>query len=526
MTHRPEGLNILRDVLQRYYHDKTKPIHQVHCAFPIAGGILMIQQNQTPQTPPVILNAGFENANPLEGWETPGFTEAGGYESETRLTHPGGDVSVESIQTLSNIHNGWYTLKVWVRSSGKQNEAYIALKDCGTDKARVSVPIVSGNQWMQVVVSAEVTKNQCTISLYSDTEAGEWVSFDGVELVPGRATLTVMGADISSLKKSEDKGGVYAYEDGTQADALKILRDHGMNYARIRVWLKSPDGYHQKEQLLEMAKRVKDNNIKLLVDFHYADSWADPGKQPKPASWENLDFDALKKALYDHTFDICNSLKKQGTPPDMVQIGNEVTNGMVWPDGKNDVSFDNLTALLKEGYRATKDCSPATLVMLHVDNGGNNEMYRWWFDSITAHEVPFDLIGASYYPYWHGTLADLQKNLNDIALRYDKDIIVVETAYPFTTVENDHQANIVQTTPGYPATPEGQRKMIADIMNIVRAVPNGHGLGIFYWDATWTAVEGNGWDPADATSGNGWENQALFDYENRALPAMNLFNQP
>jgi len=229
---------------------------------------------------------------------------------------------------------------------------------------------------VQVVVSAKVTKHRCTISLYSDAEEGERGSFDHVEVLPGRAALTVMGAEISSLKKSEDKGGVYAYEDGRQADALKILHDHGMNCARIRVWVDSPDGYHGKEQLLEMAKRLKKNKIKLLVDFHYSDSWANPGKQPKPAAWENLDFKGIKKSLYDHTFDICNSLKEQGTPPAMVQVGNEITNGMVWPDGKNDKSFDNLAALLKEGYRAVKDCSPETPVMLHLDNGGKNEMYR------------------------------------------------------------------------------------------------------------------------------------------------------
>ena len=349
-----------------------------------------------------------------------------------------------------------------------------------------------------------------------------------IERSTSLGTLSVMGADISSLKKSEEKGGVYAYEDGTQADALKILRDHGLNYARIRVWVNSPDGYHQKEQLLEMAQRLKSNNIKLLVDFHYCDSWADPGKQPNPAAWENLNFDELKQALYDHTFDVCNSLKAQGTLPDMVQVGNEITNGMLWPDGRNEESFDNLAALLKEGYRAVKDCASEILVMLHLDNGGNNAMYRRWFDNIIERQVPFDLIGASYYPYWHGTLADLQNNLNDIALRYNKDIIVVETAYPFTAAENDHEPNIIQlqTTPGYPATPEGQLQMLADIMNILRAVPNGHGLGIFYWDAVWTAVPGNGWDPADAASGNGWENQALFDYDNRALPAMSLFKQP
>lgn len=496
----------------------------------IVAVVFLILQNQKPQTPPVIINPGFEpgeSGNLLEGWSTTGTAESDGYESKMRLTHPGG-IPVESTQTLKDMANGWYTLKVWVCSSGKQKEAYIALKDCGGDEVRASVPVVRSDRWIKIVVSTKVTKHQCTIRLVSDAEAGQWASFDNVEVAVGRVALTVMGADISSLYKSEDMGGIYAYEDGTTGDALKILSNHGMNYARIRVWVDSPDGYHGREQLLAMAKRLKENKIKLLVDFHYSDSWADPGKQPKPAAWADLDFEGLKQALYDHTFDICNSLKEQGTPPDMVQIGNEITNGMLWPDGKNDSNFDNLSALLKEGIRATKDCSPSTLVMLHVDKGGDNEMYRWWFDSIIAHDVPFDLIGASYYPYWHGSLADLQNNLNDIALRYDKDIIVVETAYAFTADDNDSYKNIIrfEERPGYPFTPEGQAKMLADIMTVTRAIPNGHGLGIMWWDATWTAVSGNGWNPLHPDFGNNWENQALFDYDNRALPAMNLFNQP
>jgi arabinogalactan endo-1,4-beta-galactosidase len=493
----------------------------------VLGGIFLIKQNQTPQLPPNIINAGFESETPLEGWESAGITESGGYESEMRLTHPGGDVAVESTQVLNDISNGWYTLKVWVSSTGDQKEAYIALKDCGGDEVRASVPIVRPDRWMQVALSVKVTKHHCTIRLYSDTAAGEWVSFDQVEMVPGRAALTIMGADISSLKKSEDKGGLYTYEDGTPADALEILSAHGMNYARLRVWVDSPDDYHEKAQILEMAKRLKENKIKLLVDFHYSDSWADPGKQNKPEAWKDYDFEELKQAVYDHTYDVCKSLKDQGTPPDMMQIGNEINNGMLWPDGKAD-QWDNLAALLKEGSRAVKDCSPDTLVMLHIAEGGDNELARWWFDNAIEREVPFDLIGISYYPYWHGTLYDLQTNLNDIAIRYDKDIVVVETAYAFTREEDDTFQNIIrfQTTRGYEATPEGQLKMMTDIMNIVRAVPNGHGLGIFYWDATWTAVAGNGWDPGRATSGNGWENQALFDYENRALPAMNLFSRP
>lgn len=344
---------------------------------------------------------------------------------------------------------------------------------------------------------------------------------------PVRGTLRVRGVDISSLKKSEDKGGIYAYEDGRQADALQILRDHGLNYARIRVWVNSPDGYHGKAQLLEMAKRLQQYGMNLLVDFHYADSWADPGKQPKPASWKDLDFEGLKRAVYDHTYDVCDGLIAQGTPPAMVQIGNEITNGMLWPDGKNDQSFDNLAALLKEGVRAVRDCSPETQIMLQLDNGCKNEMYRWWFDNILERQVSFDLIGVSYYPYWHGKLEDLQANLNDIALRYDKNIIVVETAYPFTGIDPKNYGDLIhfEEYPGYPFTLAGQARMLADVMNIVRAVPGGRGLGVMWWDATWTNVPGNGWDPFDPASPNNWANQALFDYENRALPAMSLFKQ-
>jgi len=212
----------------------------------------------------------------------------------------------------------------------------------------------------------------------------------------------------------------------------------------------------------------------------------------------------------------------------MVQVGNEINAGMLWPDGDYN-HFDNLAALLTEGYRAVKDCSSSTLVMLHIAEGGDNDLARWWFDNITRRDVPFDVIGISYYPFWHGTLPQLQYNLNDISARYDKDVIVVETAYAFTNQEDDFLSNIANpglATPGYPFTPAGQRAMLRDIMAVVRAVPDGRGLGIFYWDATWTAVPGNGWDSTDPNSGNAWENQALFDFDDRALPALEEFLNP
>jgi len=167
--------------------------------------------------------------------------------------------------------------------------------------------------------------------------------------------------------------------------------------------------------------------------------------------------------------------------------------------------------------------------MLHIADGGDNKLARWWFDNITGREVPFDVMGISYYPFWHGSLAQLQDNLNDIATRYNKGVIVVETAYAFTEEEKDFYPNIAKRAlmvAGYPYTPEGQRAMLSDIMSAVRGVPGGRGLGIFYWEPTWTAVKGNGWNPEDPESGNEWENQALFDYDDRALPALEEFLKP
>jgi len=490
-----------------------------------------------------LVNPGFEVDNdrvtPPQGWTVSGDTEAsytewGGHSGNWRLSNWSPEAYVvETSQTITGLENGWYTLRAWVKSGGGQNEAYIALKNCtGHHDERTYLPVTPPSQWVQIVVSAHVTQGKCTISLYSDANAGNWANFDDIEFAPGRtAELSIRGADISSLAKSEDFGGIYRNEDGKPRDALRILSSYGMNWARLRVWVDPADGYHDKEELLDMAKRLKKNDVKLLVDLHYSDTWADPGHQSKPAAWESYSVEELTQAIYDYTYDICNSLKKQHTLPEMVQIGNELNSGMLWPDGHtwNPPNWDNLAQFFTAGYDAVKACSPKTKVMLHLANGGDNGLYHWWFDNITSRGVQFDVIGLSYYSYWHGSLADLQYNLNDVSAYYDKDVIVVETAYPFTLADDDGWENIIdlesELTYGYPATPEGQTAMLRDVISIMRAVPNGRGLGIFYWDATWTGVPGNGWDPTDPSSGNAWENQALFDFNDMPVPALSLFKK-
>jgi arabinogalactan endo-1,4-beta-galactosidase len=492
--------------------------------------------------PIALVNPGFEQdgtgvASPL-GWQSSGsvdadFSEAGGNAGAFRLSHWSASAySVDTQQTVSGVADGWYTVRARVRRSTGPNSSYVELR-CGGRAERVYVPVARASQWLQVVVSAPARRGVCTIVLHTDGAGGEWTNFDDVEFVPGNAQLSVLGADVSSLIKSEELGGEYFEASGRRRprSALEILQNHGLDSIRMRVWVNPADGYHDLAEVAEMARRCDARNLKLLVDLQHSDTWADPGHQSKPAAWASYSPSELAQAVYDHTYAVCNSAKVRGRGPAMIQLGNELNSGMLWPDGHtwDPPNWDNLASFLKAGYAAVKACSPKTKVVLHLANGGDNGAFRWWFDNITSRGVEFDVIAASYYGYWHGSLGDLQWNLNDISARYGKDVLVAETAYPFTLSGNDAQPNIIglpeQLVAGYSATPEGQAANFRDVLSIVRAVPNGRGLGAFYWDATWTAVAGNGWDPTDPSSGNSWENQALFDFTGRALPAMDQYRR-
>jgi arabinogalactan endo-1,4-beta-galactosidase len=506
-------------------------------------GMLVSQRAHAKGAPQVLLNASFDGdatgvASPT-GWTSSGssdadFTEWGGHESDFRLSHwSGTDYSVDTRQTITGVKRGWYTLRGWVRRSGGRNNSYLEL-DCGHGPERVYAPVAWSEQWLEVVVSTRA-KRSCTITAHTNAAGGEWTNFDDLELVPGKVELSVLGADVSSLTKSEDYGGEY-FDDFSSpkhcdagASALEILEGHGASHIRVRVWVDPADGYHDVFEARQMARRARAAGLQVLADLHFSDSWADPGHQTKPSAWAGYSVDELRQAVYDHTYETCRAMTIHRRGPDMMQIGNELNAGMLWPDGHtwDPPNWDNLASFLSAGYDAVKACSPDTKVVIHLANGGDNGLYRWWFDNITSRGVPFDVIGVSYYAYWHGSLGDLQWNLNDISARYDKDVIVAETAYPWTLGWNDDHPNTIglesQLMWGYPATPEGQARNFRDVMSIVRAVPNGRGLGAFYWDATWTAVPGNGWDPYDPLSGNPWENQALFDFDSVALPAMSQF---
>lgn len=286
------------------------------------------------------------------------------------------------------------------------------------------------------------------------------------EAAKARPVDKMMGADISFLPELEAKNIKFS-DKGIEKDAIQILKEHGFNYVRLRIFHNPADiegyspqkGFCDLEQTKKMAKRVKEAGLKLLLDFHYSDTWADPGKQYKPKAWSGLAFTDLKKSLFEYTQQVMQALKNQGTTPDMVQIGNEINHGIVWPEG-NVKNLDELAQLLNAGTAAVKSVDPTITMMLHVALGGQNHESVNFIDAMLARGVHFDVIGESYYPKWHGTTDDLRDNLSNLIQRYNKDVIVVEYS-----------------------------QLKEDVNIIAFNLPNGKGKGTCIWEplSTWEA---------------------------------------
>lgn len=330
----------------------------------------------------------------------------------------------------------------------------------------------------------------------------------------------VRGADVSFLDQIETDGGVFK-ENGIATDCLKILKDHGFNYVRLRLWNDPTGGFDNLSRTLVMAKRISTPGFKLLLDFHYSDTWADPGHQTKPQAWQGISFSALEDSVYQFTRDVIDSLSHQGTPPAIVQLGNEITNGILWPDGSTS-NWNNLGALLNDGVRGVHDGESAgdsIKIMIHLaDTLSSGTEFGWFFDNLLAQNVSFDIIGVSYYPWWHGNLNQLETNLDYLANRYNKPILIAETGYPWTLQGTGNTGYLVgdssQLMPGYPATEAGQDSFLVNLKRLVADLPGGSGMGICYWEPDWIYT---------SDLGSYGANLALFDFAGNALSSMSRF---
>ncbi|MGN0145094.1 MAG: glycosyl hydrolase 53 family protein [Clostridium sp.] len=294
------------------------------------------------------------------------------------------------------------------------------------------------------------------------------------------------GADIGWVNQLESKGIKWVNDYGYNEDVLKILKDHGVDSVRLRVFVNPPQdgmwysqkgtvmlGYCDKNSVVSMAKRAKNMGFRIMIDFHYSDYFADPAIQDIPSAWKNHSFSQLQDDVYNHTYDVMSSLAREGIYPEWVQVGNEINSGMLLPQGsiwKSGSTPDtkNLSQLINKGYDAVKNVSSSSKVIIHLANGHDNSLFRRVFDSLTYNGTKFDVIGMSYYPYWIGSkytdnIDKLAYNLNDMASRYNKEVMVCEVGG--LTTESTESYNLVKAT-----------------IEKVKAVPNSKGIGVFYWE--------------------------------------------
>lgn len=359
----------------------------------------------------------------------------------------------------------------------------------------------------------------------------------------------VKGMDLSTLLELERCGAKY-YDNGEERDLLAIMKSYDVDTIRIRLWndpwSETGESYGAGENdlktSLEIAKRVTAAGFGVLLNFHYSDFWADPGKQIKPKAWADYGVKELEQAVYDYTLESMRTFLDAGVNITMVQVGNELSNGLLWPEGKVP-NYDNIATFVNAGIRAVRKADAAIPVMIHLDNGGNNALYREWFDNFTKRGEDFEIIGLSYYPFWHGSLQMLNDNMNDIAERYGKDLVIAEVSMGYTMEDyknyeklSDEERKGYATRPAlvekieYPMTKQGQYDFMEDFLNRISHIKGGKGKGFFYWEPAWIPVPGSGWatpaslkymnDPGPC--GNEWANQALFDYDGNALPTLAL----
>jgi arabinogalactan endo-1,4-beta-galactosidase len=337
--------------------------------------------------------------------------------------------------------------------------------------------------------------------------AGCWLAFQLAPLETAKAADYAIGADVSFLKQAESQGALFK-DQALAKPGLQILKDHGYNWVRLRLFHSPTRLPNDLAYTISSAQAARKLGFKFLLDYHYSDTWADPGKQTMPRAWEGKSHPELVRAVFDYTRDTIEAFASAGALPELVQVGNEISPGMLWPDGKLPENWPNFADLLKaaiEGVKAGSGPNPQPRIMIHIDRGGDRKRTQYFFDKLNSYDVPYDVIGQSYYPWWQGSLLDLRENLNFMAARYRKDIILVEVAYCWRPTEYR------QRNGPFPETPEGQREFLEEANRIVLATPDNRGIGIFWWE------------PAVKTGP--LRSRGFFDDDGSALPVITAFDR-
>lgn len=303
------------------------------------------------------------------------------------------------------------------------------------------------------------------------------------------------GADISWLTEMEAAGRIFYNSSGLAQDCFLLLKNIGMNSIRLRVWVNPAGGWNSAADVVAKAIRAKNLGMRVMIDFHYSDSWADPGQQTKPAAWAAQDLATLQTSVYNHTFNVLSALKTNGVTPEWVQVGNETNDGMLWPTGRASTNMANFAALVNYGYDAVKAVDSSIKVIVHISNGHDNSLFRWILDGLKNNGGKWDITGMSLYPdpgTWASMNTQCLSNINDMIARYDKPVMICEAGMSWD------QAVACQS-------------FLTDLVNKVKSVAGGRGLGVFYWEPQ---------------SYNNWKGytKGAFDNSGKPTSALNAFN--
>ena len=379
-----------------------------------------------------------------------------------------------------------------------------------------------------------------------------------VEKVDNLPEDFILGMDTSCVPALEACGVKYYDHDGEETDVYEILSRNGINYIRVRVWNDPYDsqgngyggGNCDIENAIAIGKRATKYGMKLLVDFHFSDFWADPGKQMVPKVWQNMDYDKKRESLYAYTRDQLQMLIDAGVDVGMVQIGNETNGAFCGESSSVPGGWKRIMELISAGSKAVREICPEALVAVHFTNPENVDSYFSYGKNLEYYQVDYDVFASSYYPYWHGTLDNLAQVLSNIAQRYGKKVMVAETSYAYTAADSDFFANTIGeggNVNNYPFTQQGQASLVRDVIDTLANRTTG-GIGVFYWEGTWISAGGDDWEQNYALwekYGSGWasshaaeydpddagrwyggcavDNQAFFDANGYALESLKVF---
>ena len=364
----------------------------------------------------------------------------------------------------------------------------------------------------------------------------------------------ILGMDASCVPALEKSGVKYYDHEGAEKDVYRILAENGVNYIRVRIWNDPYDadgngyggGNCDISNAVAIGKRAAECGMKLLVNFHYSDFWADPAKQMVPKAWRGMDIESKCSALYDYTKQSLQTLLDAGVDIGMVQIGNE-TNGALCGESGN---WENICRLLSAGARAVREICPEAMVAVHFANPEKSGTYEFYAKQLADQQVDYDVFASSYYPFWHGSQENLSQLLSKIATTYDKKVMVAETSYAYTAEDTDWSGNTIgagSEVQGYDFSVQGQADLVRDVIDLV-ANKTKNGIGVFYWEGTWISAGGRDWEENSArweTYGSGWassyaaeydpddagkwyggcavDNQAFFDKTGHALESLKVF---